>query len=138
MAKRINDDMFIFGGFKYLEETDDFLAINNTNRLHMDQVNVVPPEEVLNYGNNPATFDLYPNPSPGLVTINYTVPESSGVSISVYDMAGRRVEVLINSLMKSCYYTLEWNIEKYRAGIYYCTLTIESYYLQAAKVAVMK
>ena len=37
---------------------------------------------------------LYPNPFRNSVTIDYTLPRTSGVSLSVYDAAGRLVRRL--------------------------------------------
>lgn len=40
----------------------------------------------------PLGLSLYPNPSPGSAAIGFTLPEQGNVEVSVFDLAGRRVQ----------------------------------------------
>jgi hypothetical protein len=64
----------------------------------------------------------YPNPfNPGTV-IRYQVTNFGEVSIKIYDLNGRQVEVLINEFKKPGYYSISWNGENLSSGIYFITL----------------
>ncbi|MCB0613986.1 MAG: T9SS type A sorting domain-containing protein, partial [Phaeodactylibacter sp.] len=41
------------------------------------------------------------------------------VRMAVYDMSGRRLEVLVNSFQEAGEYQVEWNASNYPAGIYF-------------------
>ena len=64
----------------------------------------------------------YPNPfNPGTV-IRYQVSNPGEVSIKIYDLNGRQVEVLIIEFKKPGYYSITWNSESLSSGIYFITL----------------
>ena len=61
----------------------------------------------------------YPNPFENQTTIRYQVDQPGPVSLAVYDMSGRRLEVLANSFREAGEYQVEWNASNYPAGIYF-------------------
>ncbi|MCD4731219.1 MAG: T9SS type A sorting domain-containing protein [Bacteroidales bacterium] len=63
-------------------------------------------------------FQNYPNPFNPATTIDFRLPKSSYVKLSIYDISGRLVETLVNEEKKSGYYTIQWNAEKESSGIY--------------------
>ena len=65
-------------------------------------------------------FDLsnYPNPFTGKTTIKYSVDETSRITLAIYDVFGRKVDVLVDKTVKSGNYTIEWDGTKLPKGIY--------------------
>jgi endo-1,4-beta-xylanase len=69
----------------------------------------------------------YPNPLSSFTSINFSISESSHVSLSVYDMLGKEVTTLINNDLSAGAYTVNWNTEnengsKLQDGTYYYRL----------------
>lgn len=72
---------------------------------------------------NPATImesNNYPNPFNTQTTITYTLPQSSKVSIKIYNSAGEQIEVLTNSVMQQAgLHQVNFDGTNYPSGIYY-------------------
>jgi len=54
-------------------------------------------------------YPNYPNPFNAQTTIRYDIPERSTVTMSVYDVLGRRVRVLVNRQVEPGCYSETWN-----------------------------
>ncbi|MFQ6610117.1 MAG: T9SS type A sorting domain-containing protein [Fidelibacterota bacterium] len=66
----------------------------------------------------------YPNPFNPTTTIGYAVKEAGDVSIIVYDMLGREVNVLVNDYLQPNNYSVVWNgmnsnNQQVASGVYY-------------------
>ena len=78
----------------------------------------------------PTVFALeqnYPNPFNPSTQIRYALPEATGVTITVYDMMGRKVRTLVQDTQSAGYHTALWNATNDRglpvsAGMYIYTL----------------
>ncbi|MEQ8362283.1 MAG: FG-GAP-like repeat-containing protein [Cyclobacteriaceae bacterium] len=71
----------------------------------------------------------YPNPTSGLTTIPFTLPEATGsyhVRLEVYDMVGRRVDILQNGLLPAGFYESEWDStnKQFSNGLYTYRLVV--------------
>ena len=74
----------------------------------------------------PADFYLgnsYPNPFNATTTIQYALPQSARVLLSVYDINGRLVEKLVDERKTPGYYSVQWNATRYGSGIYFYRIT---------------
>jgi len=64
-----------------------------------------------------------PNPTPGAVRIDYAVARDEKVRLSIVDIAGREVEVLVNKLVPAGRYSALWDARQARtqvsAGVYF-------------------
>lgn len=60
----------------------------------------------------------FPNPFNPETKIKFGLPVSSYVKLSVFDMLGREVDVLINSKLEAGEYLADWNARKFASGIY--------------------
>ncbi len=56
-----------------------------------------------------AIFDNYPNPFNPVTTIRYNIPESSTVSLIIYDITGREVRRLADGTVEPGYHTAVWD-----------------------------
>jgi len=71
-------------------------------------------------GITPASLRLgapHPNPSSGAIEFAIDLPERARVSVSVHDLNGRRVEVLLDREVASGRHQLSWDPEALRAGV---------------------
>ena len=62
--------------------------------------------------NLPTGFQLlppYPNPFNPVTTIRYQLPTASNIRMTVYDILGREVNVLVHEYKNSGIHTLQWN-----------------------------
>ncbi len=84
-------------------------------------------------GNNkpfPTGFGLcqnYPNPFNPNTNINYTIPNSNFVSITVYDVLGNKIETLVNEYKSAGSYQTRFNGENFSSGIYFYRLQAGNY-----------
>ena len=65
----------------------------------------------------------WPNPSRGGFTVRFTLPAASPVSLSLYDVAGRKaIEVLKHSARTSGIHEVPFDTRGMPAGVYFCRL----------------
>jgi hypothetical protein len=72
-------------------------------------------------GNIPKTYALdqnYPNPFNPSTTIKYDLPTSSDVRLSVYDMLGREVSVLVNERRDAGVHEVTFDASGFSSGVY--------------------
>jgi hypothetical protein len=70
----------------------------------------------------PKSFTLhqnYPNPFNPNTMINYELPITNYVNLSVYDMLGQKVTTLVNERQKAGHHQVKWDASEYASGIYY-------------------
>ncbi|KAB2845625.1 MAG: ammonia-forming cytochrome c nitrite reductase subunit c552 [Melioribacteraceae bacterium] len=96
----------------------------------------------INYANNelPSDYSLsqnYPNPFNPSTTIRFAVPEAGNVKVSVYDILGKEVEVLVNKDMNAGTFNVTWDASKYSSGIYFYKLQ-SSNFVSVKKMVLIK
>jgi len=64
----------------------------------------------------------YPNPSNGETVINYSLSKSSRVNLSLFDVNGRLVKVLVNGVKEAGSHTVRLNGGSLTAGVYFYRL----------------
>jgi photosystem II stability/assembly factor-like uncharacterized protein len=88
----------------------------------------------------PKTYELYqnyPNPFNPSTNIRFAVSRAAYVKLSVYDMLGRELEILVSENLKPATYEVKWNAGKYSSGIYFYRLTTDDFQ-QVKKMSVIK
>jgi hypothetical protein len=73
----------------------------------------------------PATLTLaqnYPNPFNPETTISYTLPAISGVRLTVYDVLGKEVAILVDEVKQPGVYHEIFNAVDCPSGLYFCIL----------------
>jgi len=60
----------------------------------------------------------YPNPFNAITTIRYEIPESSPVILSIYDINGRLIKILENTLRQPGKYSIVWDAANVSSGVY--------------------
>jgi len=69
----------------------------------------------------------YPNPFNAQTTINYSLSESSDISIEIYDILARRVEVIDEGEKSAGEHQRTWNAEGQPSGVYFYRIQAGDY-----------
>lgn len=81
---------------------------------------------ISNNNNIPGKFALYqnyPNPFNPATQIKFDVPRASDVKLTVFDLLGREVAVLVNGKLNAGVYNAEWNADNLASGVYFYELS---------------
>ncbi len=65
----------------------------------------------------------YPNPFNAATTINYTLSQTGMINLSVFDLAGRNVQNLVNGNMPSGFHRTSFDARNLETGVYILRLT---------------
>ncbi len=151
------------GGFSWFEITDLAHKLPTTRSL---TINPMEPNEVwigtggqgvfvysglisgdsgpfnlsLNEMQNPYKYNLsqnYPNPFNPKTTINYSVAKDIKVNISIYDVLGREVKVLVNEFKPAGNYSIEFDGSNLASGIYFYRI-VAGNYISVKKMVFLK
>jgi len=76
-----------------------------------------------NIPNNYITLTSYPNPFNTSTEIKYYLPQEAEIKLEVFNLLGRRVEVLYDGKQKAGYHNINWKAKDLPSGIYFCKLT---------------
>lgn len=68
------------------------------------------------------TLQAFPNPFNSSITIEYTLPKSSNLTISVYDVLGQQVDVLSEQFQLPGKYQHTWKAKDFSSGVYFVLL----------------
>ncbi len=94
---------------------------------------VFPPSEPLNLVFDYRLFQNYPNPFNNITRIKFDLPVSQSVTLSVYDMLGRRIRTLINNnILSAGNQFVDWNGQNdfgatVPSGVYFYRLETEQF-----------
>lgn len=78
----------------------------------------------------PKSFSLYqnyPNPFNPVTQIKFDVPKVSNVKLTIFDILGREVAVLVNGEMKAGVYNADWNASGFASGVYFYEIKAGDY-----------
>lgn len=88
----------------------------------------------------PKEFSLsqnYPNPLNPSTTINYSLPKSENISLIVYDMLGREVQIIDSGFKGAGYYSIIFDASKLSSGIYFYRIKAGNY-TETKKMLILK
>jgi len=123
------------------EFSDQNSSINLSYRINesvpVDNINIIIPNSSLGVDHTltPKVFTLhqnYPNPFNPTTQIGYDLPQNALVSISIYDVMGRKIKSLSNGNQIAGYHSLQWDAtndigEGVSAGMYIYTIQAGEY-----------
>jgi uncharacterized delta-60 repeat protein len=79
----------------------------------------------------------YPNPFNPSTTFRYSVPQSSGVVIKVFDILGREIATLVHEEKPAGTYEVTWYANQLPSGVYFYQLKAESF-IETKKMLLLK
>ncbi len=109
------------------DEVSDYSVFNHTTIIqNTSWVNgvtgiITSTESEFEINNLPDSYTLYqnyPNPFNPVTKIQYSVPQTSLVSLAVYDILGRKVIQLVNQEKLAGNYSIEFDASNFGSGIY--------------------
>jgi len=69
----------------------------------------------------------YPNPFNPSTTISYSLPKAEKVRLTIYNLIGQQVEVLINKKQTPGEYRIIWDSQDLPSGLYFYELKTENF-----------
>ena len=88
----------------------------------------------------PVEFSLgraYPNPFNPSTTLNFALPTTSEVSITVYNLQGREVISLVSGNIDAGYHSVVWNADAHSSGVYFVKM-VAGDYISTQKLMLVK
>jgi hypothetical protein len=79
----------------------------------------------------------YPNPFNPMTSIKFAIPENSFVKISVFDVIGREICVLVNQEKTAGNYIVDFDASQLSSGIYYYRLEAKDF-VEVKKMMLLK
>lgn len=79
----------------------------------------------------------YPNPFNPVTKINFSVPNSSKVTLKIYNNMGQEVESLVNEKLNAGSYQVDWNAVNFNSGVYYYKIQTEGF-IETRKMLLIK
>lgn len=99
------------------------------NNIYFNQEALVTGIEPI--GNHtPDKFELsqnYPNPFNPVTNINFSIPKSEFVKLSVFDITGKEVTVLVDKQLNAGSYKVDFDASRFASGVYFYRINAGDY-----------
>jgi hypothetical protein len=99
-------------------EVLEIMAATDGGYIDVDY-DVIPNEFILE--------DVYPNPFNPVTNITYSLPISSEISIRIFDIQGREVDILYDNIQDAGSHMLVWDASNFATGIYFVRMSSSSF-----------
>ncbi len=90
---------------------------------------------------SPSSFGLrqnYPNPFNPVTMINYQLPMSNAVELSVFNLLGQKVAILVNEKQQAGNYQIEWDASRFASGVYLYRIITDNGLIDTKKLLLLK
>ncbi len=111
----------------YTQHSGRYGQVGVITNVH--ELNNVPTNIILNQN--------YPNPFNPETVIKYSIPRKEFVSIKIFDVTGREINSLVNTIQEAGTYIVKWNAINIPSGVYFYQLTTPSF-TQTKKLLLLK
>jgi uncharacterized protein (TIGR03790 family) len=113
-----NDKVTSNGKYEYrLKQIDQNGKIEYSNSI---EVNIAIPTQA-------ALHQNFPNPFNPSTAISFTLPTSGNTRLSIYDITGKEIAVLVHGELASGKHTFQFNADKLSSGSYFYTLLANNF-----------
>ena len=106
--------------------TDDDIGRGGVSYLGQDSIKGVISPVVVVADEAPSAFAVEqnsPNPANPTTSISFTLPDAGNVTVEIFNMAGQKVDTLVNDFMDSGRHSVVWNGSNVSTGIYFYSVT---------------
>jgi len=87
--------------------------------------------------NNKLSVKTYSKPYSNIVTIEFTLPVEMNVKLEIYDIAGKKINTLVNALETAGSKKIQWDTKSRNAGIYLYCLKLDNF-TKTGKIVLVK
>jgi hypothetical protein len=112
-------------GFKSRGGTSDLnMAMTNTEVLLNGVIGSVN-DRAVSLKAQPLEYALHqnaPNPFNPSTAISFTLAKAGKTTVEVFNVAGQKVDTLVNGSMSAGSHSVTWDASKFSAGLYFCTI----------------
>ena len=63
-----------------------------------------------------------PNPFNPSTSIGFTIPEAGNVSVDVFNVAGQKIDTLVDDVMNAGHHNITWDASGFSNGVYFYTV----------------
>ncbi|MDD5088035.1 MAG: T9SS type A sorting domain-containing protein, partial [bacterium] len=84
------------------------------------------------------TLTVWPNPSNSVFQIRYDLPAPARVTLSVFDINGRLVELLVGDARASGQHILSWDASRCATGLYFVRLETDGRAIRTQKLLLLR
>jgi len=117
-----------------LTGTDEIVLNQGTTVMTLTKRAILPQEYTLHQN--------YPNPFNPVTSLSYNLPEQAQVTLIVYDLMGRKITQLINTIQEAGYKSVQWNAtdtfgKPVSAGVYLYQIRAGEF-VQTRKMVLLK
>ena len=110
-------------------DAPDMGAFESTYSLVVAENGIIPIQYALKQN--------FPNPFNPTTTIEFSIPQSGFVTLTIYDVLGREVETILNEYKDIGHHKLQWNASEVPSGIYFMRMQ-NGDFSQVRKVMVVR
>ena len=107
-----------------------YAILGSTSVTGVEDEDYILPEDYILY-------QSYPNPFNPTTTIKYSIPNSGAVSLKIFDILGREVEVLLDEYRSAGTYSVEFNASRFASGVYFYQIHSGNF-IETKKMVLMK
>ena len=121
-------------GIDYLLEGSGEITIPSSERFILNTESVIPVTYTLHQN--------YPNPFNPITTLRYDLPKDALVTLSIYDMLGREITQLVNTIQQAGFKSVQWDAtdsmgKPVSAGVYLYQIQAGEF-VQTRKMVLLK
>jgi len=113
-------NVYVTGASRGSGSLDDFATIKYSQTTGIRYIAADLPSEFSLYQN-------YPNPFNPTTIIRFDISKYSFTRLSLYDLTGNEIDILVNEYLLPGKYQIEWDGSNYSSGIYFCRLSSGDY-----------
>lgn len=110
------EKVYVTGGSIGIGSDLDIVTIKYSQTIGIQQIS----------GEVPKQFSLsqnFPNPFNPTTNIEFQIPRSGLVNLTIYDALGRKVETIVNQNLNPGTYKADWDAYNYPSGVYFYRLS---------------
>lgn len=89
----------------------------------------------------PSDFYLeqnYPNPFNPATTFEFGVPKASHVTLRIYDILGRQVDIIVDGMIQAGHHQVIWNCRDCTSGVYFVVMSRDGFDIVRRKAILIK
>jgi len=122
------DGLYLHPCVWYIEKPEELAGTSLVYLGHDSDRGIIAKEAIITAvaDDAPAAFAVAqssPNPFNPTTTISFTIPEAGNVTVDVFNVAGQKVDTLVNEYIDAGSHSVVWDGSNRSSGVYFYTVT---------------